>query len=64
MGNYLIFQYGIDYGFLNRRISGSIDVYKAKTTDVLVSRALPTTQDTRVYGQILEGSIIKVLSWN
>jgi TonB-dependent starch-binding outer membrane protein SusC len=26
---------------LNHRISGSIDVYKAKTTDVLVKRALP-----------------------
>jgi TonB-linked SusC/RagA family outer membrane protein len=34
---------GIDFGFLNRRINGSIDLYKAKTTDVLVSRALPPT---------------------
>lgn len=34
---------GIDFGFLDRRISGSIDVYKAKTSDVLVSRALPPT---------------------
>lgn len=33
----------MDFGFLNRRISGSVDVYKAKTTDVLVSRALPPT---------------------
>lgn len=34
---------GIDFGFFDRRISGSIDVYKAKTSDVLVSRALPPT---------------------
>ncbi|NEW83889.1 MAG: TonB-dependent receptor [Mariniphaga sp.] len=32
---------GLDYAFLDHRISGSIDVYKAKTTDVLVKRALP-----------------------
>lgn len=37
------FNFGIDYGFLNRRISGSIDVYKATTSNVLVSRALPST---------------------
>ncbi len=35
------FNAGIDFGFLNRRISGSIDAYKAETTDVLVNRALP-----------------------
>lgn len=34
---------GMDFGFLNRRITGSIDVYKSKTTDVLVNRALPPT---------------------
>ena len=34
---------GLDYGFLDHRISGSIDVYTAKTTDVLVERALPLT---------------------
>lgn len=32
---------GLDFGFLNRRISGSIDIYKATTTNVLVNRALP-----------------------
>lgn len=37
------FNLGIDYGFLNRRISGSIELYKAKTSNVLVSRALPPT---------------------
>jgi len=32
---------GLDYGFFNNRISGSIDVYKSKTSNVLVQRALP-----------------------
>ncbi|MFZ0283332.1 MAG: TonB-dependent receptor [Bacteroidales bacterium] len=37
------FNIGIDFGLFNRRISGSLDLYKAKTTDVLVRRALPPT---------------------
>lgn len=37
------FNLGIDFGVFERRISGSIDLYKAKTSDVLVSRALPPT---------------------
>jgi len=32
---------GIDFGILQNRISGSIDAYTAKTTDVLVERRLP-----------------------
>jgi len=35
------FNMGLDFGFLDRRITGSIDVYKAQTTDVLVTRAIP-----------------------
>jgi TonB-linked SusC/RagA family outer membrane protein len=35
------FNVGIDYGFSNRRIYGSIDAYQAETTNVLVNRALP-----------------------
>jgi TonB-dependent starch-binding outer membrane protein SusC len=35
------FNIGVDYGFLDQRISGSVDVYKATTEDVLVQRALP-----------------------
>ncbi len=34
---------GIDYGLFDRRISGSIDLYTAETTDVLVRRTLPPT---------------------
>jgi len=37
------FNVGIDYAFLDQRISGSIDVYQAKTNDVLVQRTLPPT---------------------
>ena len=37
------FNLGLDFGVLNRRISGSIDVYKSRTSNVLVSRALPST---------------------
>ncbi len=34
---------GIDFNLLDNRISGAIDAYKAKTTDVLVRRSIPTT---------------------
>ncbi|MEZ4883903.1 MAG: TonB-dependent receptor [Chitinophagales bacterium] len=34
---------GIDFGLFNNRISGSIDVYKNTTEDVLQSRAVPIT---------------------
>jgi TonB-linked SusC/RagA family outer membrane protein len=37
------FNVGVDFGFLNRRINGSLELYKAQTTDVLVQRALPPT---------------------
>lgn len=32
---------GVDWGVLNQRITGSIDIYKATTDDVLVQRGLP-----------------------
>jgi TonB-linked SusC/RagA family outer membrane protein len=35
--------FGLDFGILNRKITGSVDIYKAQTTDVLVNRALPQT---------------------
>ncbi|MBB4034916.1 TonB-linked SusC/RagA family outer membrane protein [Dysgonomonas hofstadii] len=34
---------GIDYGFLNNRISGSIELYSRKTTDLLLSENYPIT---------------------
>ena len=33
---------GIDFAIFNRRISGVIDLYKSKTKDLLMSRAVPT----------------------
>lgn len=33
--------FGVDFAFLDQRISGSLDLYNANTTDVLVQRALP-----------------------
>ncbi len=35
--------FGVDYSVLDQRISGSIDVYTAQTSNVLVRRTLPTT---------------------
>ncbi len=35
MGNYHHFQYRTGFGFLNNRISGSVDVYDKKTKDLL-----------------------------
>jgi TonB-dependent starch-binding outer membrane protein SusC len=33
---------GLDFGILERRLSGSIEYYKSNTTDLLVDRQLPT----------------------
>lgn len=33
--------FGLDYSFINDRISGTLDIYTAKTEDVLVERSLP-----------------------
>lgn len=32
---------GVDFGFFNQRLNGSFEVYKSKTSDVLVKRTLP-----------------------
>lgn len=32
---------GIDFGFLNNRISGSIEYYEARTRDLILSKAIP-----------------------
>lgn len=33
---------GIDYGFFNNRLSGSIDAYKTKTDDLLLAMSIPS----------------------
>ncbi|RWY51262.1 SusC/RagA family TonB-linked outer membrane protein [Mucilaginibacter gilvus] len=35
---------GLDFTILNNRLSGSIDVYKRKTTDLIVSRSIPLVE--------------------
>ena len=42
---------GIDYAFLNNRISGSIDAYTRTNTELLLNRPLPTVSG---FGSILE----------
>ncbi|WP_448697509.1 SusC/RagA family TonB-linked outer membrane protein [Mucilaginibacter sp. AW1-3] len=44
---------GVDFSFLKSRISGSIDVYSSKTSDLLLNRGLPTiTGYTNVFDNI------------
>ncbi|MFL5745911.1 MAG: SusC/RagA family TonB-linked outer membrane protein [Niastella sp.] len=44
---------GVDFSVLNRRILGSLDVYKSKTTDLLVQESIPTvTGYTNTYANI------------
>lgn len=35
--------FGIDFGFLNNRVTGSVDLYQQDTRDLLMQRALPTS---------------------
>lgn len=37
------FNFGLDFGFLDSRISGNIDVYKMVTSDLLINRSLTET---------------------
>jgi TonB-dependent starch-binding outer membrane protein SusC len=49
----LSYNLGIDFGILKNRISGSVDMYTAQTSNVLVSRALPgSTGYTSVWTNI------------
>ena len=44
---------GVDYGFLNGRINGSVDVYKTKTNDLLLSMTIPSlTGYTSTYANV------------
>jgi TonB-linked SusC/RagA family outer membrane protein len=46
---------GVDYTILNRRITGSVDVYTSKTSDLLMQRSIPTvTGFTTTYANIGE----------
>ncbi|MCX8481412.1 MAG: TonB-dependent receptor, partial [Sediminibacterium sp.] len=39
--------YGLDVGFLNQRITGSIDYYDTRTSDLLLQRSLPTSSGVK-----------------
>ena len=39
--------FGVDFGMLNNRVTGSIDMYKQKTDDILQTRVLPWTAGVR-----------------
>lgn len=45
------FNYGLDFGFLNDRISGSIDVYFRKTSDLIFQRQVANVNG---YGSVLQ----------
>ena len=45
------FNVGLDFGVFDQRISGSLDVYRENTHDLLLSRALPFTSG---YSSVLE----------
>ncbi|OQP40027.1 SusC/RagA family protein [Niastella yeongjuensis] len=48
---------GIDFAVLNRRISGSLDIYKSKTTDLLMQMSVPSVNGfTNTYSNIGETS--------
>ena len=38
-----VYNIGLDFGFLNDRINGNIELYKSKTTDLLMYQKLPIT---------------------
>lgn len=42
--------FGLDFGFLENRITGSLEVYQQRTSDLLLPFALPTTSG---YGSVL-----------
>jgi len=42
---------GVDFGFLNDRISGSLELYDTKTSDLLLSRLVPITSG---YSSVLQ----------
>lgn len=48
---------GIDYGFFNGRLSGNVDVYKTKTTDLLLEMSIPSlTGYTSTFANVGETS--------
>ncbi|WP_380880993.1 SusC/RagA family TonB-linked outer membrane protein [Sphingobacterium griseoflavum] len=43
------YNYGVDFAFLNNRLTGTAEYYVQKTTDILLSVGLPATNGVRSY---------------
>lgn len=66
---------GLDFGFLDERITGSVDVYSRLTTDMLLSKSVPYTTGfgsnfmnigslrNRGVEIMLEGTVIRTKDW-
>ncbi|HEX7903917.1 MAG TPA: SusC/RagA family TonB-linked outer membrane protein, partial [Chitinophagaceae bacterium] len=52
---YKNFNVGLDFGFLNDRISGSVDYYQTKVYDKIGQRSLPITQEINTINYNLSG---------
>ncbi len=49
--------FGLDFGFLNNKINGSIDIYNRKNTDIIFFKAIPgVTGFTGIYDNIGEST--------
>ena len=46
-----VYNLGVDFGFFGNRLSGSVDVYKSYTRDVLMSRIIPSING---YKEVME----------
>src|SRR4029450_8266071 len=65
---------GLEYALFSRRVSGSVDVYNPKTTDLLLTRLLPVTSgftstlqnvgETKNKGVELALSTVNLRSWH
>lgn len=54
---------GLDFGLFNSRLSGTLDVYQKKTTDLLISRTLPGSAGfaSTYYNQGAEDKVLNSL---
>lgn len=46
-----VYNLGLDFGFFNNRLSGSVDVYKSYTRDILMTRIIPSING---YKEVME----------
>ena len=53
---------GLDFGFFKERISGTLEVYKTKTTDLLVTRKI--SQNLGYATQLENMGEVEIRVWN